>query len=66
MLSNLAIAPIRQGSRDAAVARLHQAIDITEQNSSGGGMNVIFGAGRELRRWPGTLRCKTCTTGSWR
>jgi tetratricopeptide (TPR) repeat protein len=51
VLGNLAIAHIRQGSRDAAVARLHQAIDVTEQNRGGAGMNVIFGAGRELRRW---------------
>ncbi len=51
VLGNLAIAHIRQGSRDAAVTRLHQAIDVTEHNRGGGGMNVIFGAGRELRRW---------------
>ena len=51
VLGNLAIAHIRQGSRDAAVARLHQAIDVTEQNRGGGGLNIIFGAGRELRRW---------------
>jgi transcriptional regulator with XRE-family HTH domain len=51
VLGNLAIAHIRQGSRDAAVARLHQAIDVTERNRGGGGLNVIFGAGRELRRW---------------
>jgi hypothetical protein len=48
---NLAIAHIRQGSRDAAVTRLHQAIDVTERNRGGGGLNVIFGAGRELRAW---------------
>ena len=51
VLGNLAIAHIRQGSRDAAVTRLHQAIDVTERNRGGGGLNVIFGAGRELRRW---------------
>jgi tetratricopeptide (TPR) repeat protein len=51
VLGNLAIAHIRQGSRDAAVARLHEAIDVTERNRGGGGLNVIFGAGRELRRW---------------
>jgi transcriptional regulator with XRE-family HTH domain len=51
VLGNLAIAHIRQGSRDAAVARLHQAIDVTERNRGGGGLNVICGAGRELRRW---------------
>lgn len=51
ILGNLALAHIRQGSLDAAVARLHQAIDVTEVNRGGGGLNVIFGAGRELRRW---------------
>jgi hypothetical protein len=51
VLGNLALAHIRQDSREAAVARLHQAIDVTERNRGGGGLNVIFGAGRELRRW---------------
>jgi hypothetical protein len=51
VLANLALAHIRQGHRDAAVARLHEAIDVTEHNRGGGGFNVIFGAGRELRRW---------------
>jgi transcriptional regulator with XRE-family HTH domain len=54
VLGNLAIAYIRQGSRDAAVATLHQAIAVTEQNRGGGGLNVIFGAGRELRQWRGS------------
>jgi hypothetical protein len=43
-----------EGSRDAAIARLHEAIDVTERNRGGGGLNVIFGAGRELRRWRGS------------
>ena len=51
VLANLALAYIRQGHRDEAVARLHEAIDVTEQNRGGGGLNVIFGASRELRRW---------------
>ena len=51
VLGNLAIAHIRQGSRDAAVTTLHQAIDVTERNRGGGGLNVIFSGGRELRRW---------------
>ena len=50
-LANLALAYIRQGRRDAAVARLHEAIDVTERTRGGGGLNVIFGAGRELRQW---------------
>jgi transcriptional regulator with XRE-family HTH domain len=51
VLGNLAIAHIRQGSRDAAIATLHEAIDVAERNRGGGGLNVIFGAGRELRQW---------------
>jgi len=54
VLGNLALAHIRQGDREAAVARLHEAIDVTEQNRGGGGLNVICGAGRELRRWRGS------------
>ncbi len=50
VLGNLSLAHIRQGSRDAAIAALHAAIDVTERNRGGGGLNVIFGAGRELRR----------------
>ena len=54
VLGNLAVAHIRQGSRDAAIVRLHEAIDVTERNRGGGGLNIIFGAGRELRRWRGS------------
>jgi poly(3-hydroxybutyrate) depolymerase len=54
VVGNLAIAHIRQSSRDVAVARLHQAIDVTEHNRGGGGPNVILGAGRELRQWRGS------------
>jgi transcriptional regulator with XRE-family HTH domain len=53
-LANLALAHIRQGRRDAAVARLHEAIDVAERNRGAGGLNVIFGAGRELRCWRGS------------
>jgi tetratricopeptide (TPR) repeat protein len=35
VLGNLAIAHIREDSRDAAVAMLHQAIDVTERNRGG-------------------------------
>ena len=37
--------------RTVAVARLHEAIDVTARSRGGGGLNVIFGAARELRRW---------------
>ena len=51
VLGNLALAFIRQGNLDAAVGRLHLAMDVIEQNWGGGGLNIIFGAGRELRPW---------------
>jgi transcriptional regulator with XRE-family HTH domain len=51
VLGNLALAHIQRGSCDSAVARLHEAIDVTARNRGGGGLNVIFRAARELRRW---------------
>jgi transcriptional regulator with XRE-family HTH domain len=51
VLGNLSVALIRQGHLDAAAARLHAAMDVIERNWGGGGLNVIFGAGRELRPW---------------
>ncbi len=51
VLGNLALAYIRQGTLDEAVASLHLAIDVTEVSRGGGGLNVIFTAGRQLQRW---------------
>jgi hypothetical protein len=51
----LSLAFIRQGNLDAAAGRLHAAMDVIEQNWSGGGLNIIFGAGRELRPWRDVL-----------
>jgi transcriptional regulator with XRE-family HTH domain len=51
VLGNLALAYISQGALDAAVGSLHRAIDVTEVSRGGGGLNVIFTAGRRLRRW---------------
>jgi len=51
VLGNLALAYIQLDALDAAVARLNLAIDVTEQNRGGGGMNIICSAGRQLRRW---------------
>jgi tetratricopeptide (TPR) repeat protein len=51
VLGNLALAYIELGQLDAAVAKLNQAIEVTEQNRGGGGMNVICSAGRRLRPW---------------
>jgi hypothetical protein len=33
------------------VEALHRAIDVVEQTWGGGGLNLIFAAGRELRPW---------------
>jgi transcriptional regulator with XRE-family HTH domain len=51
VLANLALALIRQGELDAAAGRLHQAMDVIERNWGGGGLNIVFGAGKELRPW---------------
>jgi hypothetical protein len=51
VLGNLALAYIRLGALDAAVARPNLAIDVTERNRGGGGLNIICSAGRQLRRW---------------
>jgi hypothetical protein len=51
VLGNLALAALRQGNVDEAAARLHQAMDVIEVNWGGGGLNIVFGASRELRPW---------------
>jgi tetratricopeptide (TPR) repeat protein len=51
VLGNLARALIHQGDLDAAADRLHQAMDVIEHNWGGGGLTIIFRAGRELRPW---------------
>jgi hypothetical protein len=51
VLGNLTLACIRQQNLDEAAARLHEAIDVIELTWGGGGLNVAFGAGRELRQW---------------
>jgi tetratricopeptide (TPR) repeat protein len=51
VLGNLALALIRQGNLDEAAGRLHEAMDVIERNWGGGGLNILFEAGRELRPW---------------
>src|SRR5579859_2786187 len=51
VLGNLALAAIGQGNVDEAAARLNQALDVIEINWGGGGLNIVFGASRELRPW---------------
>jgi transcriptional regulator with XRE-family HTH domain len=51
LLGNLSLAHLRQANLDAAAAALHEAIDVVEETRGGGGLNVVFDAGRELRQW---------------
>lgn len=51
VLGNLALAHLRQRQLDAATATLHEAIDLLEEGRGGGGMTVVFSAGRELYPW---------------
>ncbi len=51
VLGNLALAYLRQRQLDAATATLHEAIDLLEHSRGGGGLTVVFSAGRELYPW---------------
>ncbi|SCD56526.1 MULTISPECIES: helix-turn-helix transcriptional regulator [unclassified Streptomyces] len=51
VLGNLTLAHIRQRDVDAAVASLTEAIEELETTRGGGGMNIVFGAARELGPW---------------
>ncbi|MEZ0107913.1 transcriptional regulator with XRE-family HTH domain [Catenulispora sp. EB89] len=50
-LGNLTLSLIRQGKREEAEASMHQTIDAVELTRGGGGLNIVFQAGRELRPW---------------
>lgn len=51
VLGNLTLALIRQGELEAAAQALHHTIDALESSRGGGGLNIAFQAGRELKRW---------------
>jgi transcriptional regulator with XRE-family HTH domain/tetratricopeptide (TPR) repeat protein len=51
VLGNLALAYIGQSRLDEAAAALDKAIDVIEVTWGGGGLNVVFSAARQLRRW---------------
>jgi transcriptional regulator with XRE-family HTH domain len=51
VLGNLALASIQLGDLDAAAVRLHEAMDVIEVNWGGGGLNIVFSAGRALLPW---------------
>ncbi|HEV3169352.1 MAG TPA: helix-turn-helix transcriptional regulator [Actinocrinis sp.] len=50
-LSNLTLSLVRQRKLDEASATMHKAIDAVERTRGGAGLNLVFSAGRELRRW---------------
>ncbi|MFI0515428.1 transcriptional regulator with XRE-family HTH domain [Streptomyces canus] len=50
-LGNLTLALIRQRKLDEAAETMHRTIDAVELTRGGGGLNLAFSAGRELRRW---------------
>ncbi|WP_217241386.1 helix-turn-helix transcriptional regulator [Streptomyces sp. AC555_RSS877] len=50
-LGNLTLALIRQGKLDEAASVMHRTIDAVELTRGGGGLNLAFSAGRELRQW---------------
>jgi hypothetical protein len=51
VLGNLTLAYLRQRKLAEATATLHAAIDEVERTRGGGGLNLVFAAGRELRPW---------------
>lgn len=50
-LGNLTLALIRQRKLEEAAVTLHRTIDVVELCRGGGGLNLAFAAGRELREW---------------
>lgn len=50
-LANLTLSLIRQRKLDEAEAMMHRTIDAVELTRGGGGLNLAFAAGRELRQW---------------
>lgn len=51
VLGNLSLALLRRGDLDEAAGRLHEAMDVIERNWGGGGLNIVFGVGKELQPW---------------
>ncbi|MFJ8787367.1 helix-turn-helix transcriptional regulator [Streptomyces sp. NPDC102476] len=50
-LGNLTLALIQQRKLDEAASAMHRTIDAVELTRGGGGINLAFAAGRELRQW---------------
>lgn len=50
-LGNLTLSLVRQGKLDEAEPTMHRTIDAVELMRGGGGVNLAFTVGRELRQW---------------
>lgn len=50
-LGNLTLALIRQHKIDEGVTTVNRALEAIERTRGGGGINLAFAAGRELRQW---------------
>jgi transcriptional regulator with XRE-family HTH domain len=50
-LGNLTLSLIQQRKLDEAAGVMHRTIDAVELTRGGGGLNLAFSAGRELRKW---------------
>lgn len=50
-LGNLTLALIGQRKLDEAASAMHRTIDAVESTRGGGGLNLAFAAGQELRQW---------------
>jgi 2-phospho-L-lactate guanylyltransferase (CobY/MobA/RfbA family) len=51
VLGNLGLAYLRQRKIEEAAAALQRAVDVVERTRGGGGLTIVFRAGRELQPW---------------
>ncbi|MBA8823796.1 transcriptional regulator with XRE-family HTH domain [Saccharopolyspora lacisalsi] len=51
VLGNLSLAYMHQRELEAATHTLHEAMDVLETTRGGGGLTIVFDAGRKLGRW---------------
>jgi transcriptional regulator with XRE-family HTH domain len=53
VLGNLTLARLQAGDLDSALTAFDDAVNVLHSTRGGGGMNVVFRAAREMRRWRG-------------
>jgi transcriptional regulator with XRE-family HTH domain len=51
VLGNLSLAYVRMRRLGEAMSKLNEAIEVVARTRGGGGLNVVFAVGRELRPW---------------